>query len=71
MATMLSRTARSFISRTSRRPVLVLNNNASSQYLGARWMSSYPDHEVIGMPSLSPVSFILCHLLHMSRFAFS
>ena len=24
--------------------------------LSQRWMSSYPDHEVVGMPSLSPVS---------------
>ena len=24
-----------------------------------RWMSSYPPHEVVGMPSLSPVSFFV------------
>eukprot|EP00978_Attheya_sp_CCMP212_P010709 scaffold26027_cov70-Attheya_sp.AAC.14 len=37
----------------------VARTAASSSYLldtyQRRWMSSYPSHEVVGMPSLSPV----------------
>lgn len=53
MASMLSSTARYLVSRAARRPVIFASSTSPKSF-AARWMSSYPDHEVIGMPSLSP-----------------
>jgi hypothetical protein len=72
MASLVSRFAARGISRR-------LSVHPSPLLLSQRWLSSYPEHTVVGMPSLSPVSMlgrgigILCMYsknAHVSLFSF-
>jgi hypothetical protein len=51
MASLVSRFAARGISRR-------LSVHPSPLLLSQRWLSSYPEHTVVGMPSLSPVSML-------------
>lgn len=53
VVTMASAAARLAARCVSRRPLL--NPSISPIFVARRWLSSYPDHVVVGMPSLSPV----------------
>ena len=75
MATMLSVTARRLISRSVGRPTFTANlvhKNAPKAYAidfqYQRWMSSNPPHEVVGMPSLSPVRSIKINVFYIRPF---
>lgn len=50
MATMISHSARSMAFRLARKHAAVSSQSS------LRWLSSYPPHEIVGMPNLSPVS---------------